>query len=334
MSGQIPEKAEPECGENATLLRLLIPICAAFGTKASFPLRSTLARRPLEPLLACMKDHGVSSEYSHDRVRISGRLIAGEYILPGDISSQFVSALLFALPLLRGMSTLRLTTKPVSEPYLRLTEQILRLSGIRLEREGDLWRIPGGQNYRCPDEVTAEADWSGAAFPLCMAAACSSEICVPGLDKNSLQGDRIITELLHPYRQTFDLSGYPDLAPPLAVIAAAQQETTYLNGIARLSAKESDRAEAIPRVIRLLGGQAEHRGDVIMIRGGIPLRGGIIDPDKDHRIAMMAACLTPLCSSSVTIRGAECTEKSAPGFFDSLSATGLKIITGSGKETI
>lgn len=184
------------CGESGTTLRFLLPLVGALGAEAVFQRRGRLPRRPLEPLLAELTRHGMTIRAQGDDLFVKGQLTPGDYTLPGHISSQFISGLLLALPLLPGHSTLTLTSPPQSAPYIALTEQVLRQGGVKLHRGENAYAIPGGQGYALPSPQVVEGDWSAAAPFLCAGALSPAGVTVTGLTLPSLQGDSVLPALL------------------------------------------------------------------------------------------------------------------------------------------
>ncbi|MBO7408230.1 MAG: 3-phosphoshikimate 1-carboxyvinyltransferase, partial [Clostridia bacterium] len=259
---------------------------------------------------------------------------AGNYALPGNISSQFVTGMLLALPLVEGVSTLKVEGRLESADYVRLTLDALKRAGIEIKRECSLYRVPGGQKYGISGNITVEGDWSGAAFLLCAGAASEAGVTVCGLDPASAQGDRRVTEILRAFGAvvetaadrvtarksdlhgiTLDASDIPDLVPAIAALAAQVKGETVIKGAARLRLKESDRLETTAAMLRALGGTVAVNDDGLTITGG-RLTGGNTDSYGDHRIAMAAAVASMGCSSPVTVGGAECVTKSYPHFWE------------------
>ena len=325
--------AQLPCGESGSTLRFLLPVMAALGKDVTFRMEGRLPQRPLSPLDAQLTAHGVSlSRPGPELLRVSGRLTPGEYTLPGNVSSQFISGLLFALPLLDGPSTLTVTGKVESAPYIDMTLDALAQFGIQPEKNGNTYHIQP-QPYTSPGTVRVEGDWSNAAFWLC-AGALSGPVTVCGLDTNSLQGDKAVVPLLERFgakteqigdRVTvspgpltavdIDAAAIPDLVPVLSVIAAAARGTTRIYHAQRLRLKESDRIQSVCRMLASLGAKAEETEDGLLIHGGFPLSGGSVDSCNDHRIAMAAAVASVLCSGPTTVLGAEAVEKSYPDFW-------------------
>lgn len=325
-----------DCGESGSTLRFLLPVVAALGCGGEFILHGRLANRPLSPLQELLEEKGISfTRPAPDSLVISGKLRGGEYALAGNVSSQFITGLLLALPLLQGDSCIRLTTALESRPYVELTVAVLRLFGLRMPPYAQGWSIPGGQCYRSPGAVRAEGDWSNGAFWLC-AGAVSRPVEVVGLDPQSTQGDRAIAKILEDFGakvewegellrvspaplkgQKIDVRDIPDLVPPIALLAACGEGCTRILGATRLRLKESDRLESICGAIRSLGGRAEVTEDGLKIWGG-KLFGGRVRSCNDHRIAMLGAVASSVCSASVMVLGAEAVDKSYPDFWEDL----------------
>ena len=324
------------CGESGSTLRFLLPVAAALGLEAEFHMEGRLPQRPLAPLDAQLEAHGaVLTRPVPEILKISGQLVPGEYTLPGDISSQYISGLLFALPLLEAPSTLTVTGKIESGPYIEMTLDALRQFGIHVTIEQNVFRIPAC-GYRSSCKAVVEGDWSNAAFWL-SAGALGAPVTVTGLNPQSLQGDKAIFDLLAAFgAQTeqngdaytvspaplhgmeIDAAAIPDLVPVLAVVAAAAEGTTRIYNAGRLRLKESDRIETVRRMLEALGASVEETTDGLLIHGGKPLRGGMVDSCNDHRIAMAAAVASILCTGEVTVLQAEAVEKSYPNFWGDL----------------
>jgi 3-phosphoshikimate 1-carboxyvinyltransferase len=331
-----PQFAQLDCGESGSTLRFLLPVVGALGCGAEFILHGRLPRRPLSPLQELLEEKGITfSRPTQDRLVIQGQLKGGNFPLPGNVSSQFITGLLLALPLLPEDSTITLTTALESTPYVELTVAVMRLFGLRFPPFAQGWQIPGAMTYHSPGRLRAEGDWSNAAFWLC-AGAVSQPVTVLGLDSNSTQGDKKIGEILQNFGATvanqqegvsvspgklkgitIDVRDIPDLVSPIALVAACAEGTTVITGAQRLRLKESDRLESIAAVLRSLGGRVEVTEDGMIIQGG-KLFGGRIHSADDHRIAMLGAVASCVCSASVRLVGAEAVEKSYPDFWEDL----------------
>lgn len=325
------------CRESGSTLRFLLPVAMALKDRTRFLGEGRLLQRPLSPLKEEMERHGCSFHPSKGELEVKGRLRSGTYRLPGDVSSQYVTGLLFALPLLSGDSEILMTTPLESKGYVDMTLEVLSDSNIHVEaipQQGTYgpnheellrFRIPGNQEYMCRSNATPEGDWSNAAFWLAANyVGFANRVTCTGLSKQSLQGDRIIMDLLRDFPAAIDGSQIPDLIPILAIVAAVRPGITTIHRAERLRLKESDRLETTVRLIRDLGGEAEEREDGMVIRGKPLLRGGAVDGCNDHRIVMAAAIAATICTEPVVITGAEAVRKSYPGFFRDYKELGGK----------
>lgn len=320
---RVPDEAELDCGESGSTLRFLMPVAAALGTRARFTGRGRLPSRPNAPLAEALRQHGATVDADLLPMTVTGPLSGGRWALPGNVSSQYVTGLLFALPLLKEDSELTLTTRLESAAYVDMTLDALRQFGIDIFPVPSGWRIPGGQRYRSPGAVRVEGDWSATAFWLA-ANALGADIAVEGLNADSVQGDRAVTGLLG--QGVIDASGVPDLVPALAVAAAGLQGRTIVTGATRLRLKESDRLESVAALLRALGHAVAVTEDGLDIHGGPPKPCGealrTVDGANDHRIVMAAAVAASAADRPVRITGAEAVEKSYPDFFRDFRALG------------
>lgn len=339
IAGEMPAHADLFCSESGSTLRFLLPVVGTLGADVTFRMEGRLPERPLSPLDAVLTAHGMTIRRDGALLHVAGQLRPGAYELPGDVSSQYISGLLMALPRLPGESTLAVTGKLESAGYIAMTEDALRLSGIRLQKSGRTYTIPGGQTAHLPAQCHVEGDWSNAAFFLCMGALSPAGVTVTGLSAASSQGDRAVLDVLRRFGAdvretqdavtvrrgalhgvTIDAAPIPDLIPVLSVVAALADGETQIVNAARLRLKESDRLESTAAMLRALGGQVEVYGSGLTVTGRPVLTGGTVDPQHDHRIAMAAA--TAACGSAapVTMRDRACIEKSYPRFWTDLSA--------------
>ncbi len=319
-----------DCGESGSTLRFLIPVALAVRGGGIFTGGGRLMERPLGPYFDIFKEKGISYELKDGELTVGGVLEPGEYRLPGNVSSQFFSGLLFALPLLGGPSAVIPTTELESEGYITMTCRAMDAFGVLTAATMSLppqYHTFGNQTYRAA-EVTVEADWSQAAFWYA-ARSLGNAVEVSGLDVNSIQGDRAIVNwfvsLSKPGDVEIDVSQCPDLVPALAVMAAVRQGTTRIVNAARLRLKESDRLTATAAMLNALGGKAEELPDGLVIHGVPSLRGGTVDACSDHRIAMAAAIAATRCDGPVTVLGAECVAKSYPNFWEEYERLGGKL---------
>ncbi len=324
-----PGVGQPEhtlyCGESGSTLRFLLPVAAALGHQSLFHLEGRLGQRPLSPLQEELSAHGVSISVSgKNQLLLTGQLHPGCYTLPGNVSSQFISGLLLALPLLNGVSQLSVTGTMESAPYVRMTLAALRAFGVPVCQEKNCFAIYPSP-YCSPGIVSVEGDWSNAAFWY-GANALGSRIAVTGLNHDSIQGDRAILSCLSLLGKGLpvDVSQIPDLFPILAVVATGAENETSFVGVARLRLKESDRILSVTNLIRSLGGTIKENAEALTVYPA-KLQGGVIHSCNDHRIAMAAAVAATCCRESVTILAAEATAKSYPGFWADYAALGGKI---------
>jgi 3-phosphoshikimate 1-carboxyvinyltransferase len=332
------------CGESGSTFRFMLPIAGALGRKVSFVLKGRLPERPLSPLYEELVSHGAElPPQGTNPFYASGRLAPGRYSLDAGVSSQFISGLLFALPLLDGDSELKLTGQAESFPYIELTQAMLEIFGIKTEFKDNVFFISGGQTYHSPGTARVEGDWSNAAFWLGAGAIGAGSVTCAGLNMQSRQGDRAIMDILKKFGARIEVkendsavtaSGgklrgieinardIPDLVPILAVVGAAAEGTSVISNAARLRTKESDRLAAVTAVLRALGADVDETDDGLVIHGDAALKGGQVSSRGDHRIAMSAAIAATICAQPVVIQSAQAVNKSYPGFFDDLRSLG------------
>lgn len=310
------------CRESGSTLRFCIPPALLSGGSAVFTGTPRLMGRGVGIYETILAQKGISVSAAPDAVTFSGQLTPGDYTLRGDVSSQFVTGLLLALPLLPGGSILRVLPPVESRPYIDITLDIMAAFGVRVEEwEPNLFSIPGGQRYESR-RAAVEGDWSNAAFLLALAG----DVTVTGLRPDSLQGDRVCRDMLHRLESpgaVLDISACPDLGPILFA-AAARSCGGVFTGTHRLRIKESDRIAAMAQELSKFGGQIREEEDRVTVlhRPLYPPREAL-DGHNDHRIVMSLAVL---CASlGGTIRGAEAVSKSWPDFFPSLEALGLRM---------
>ncbi|WP_312279359.1 3-phosphoshikimate 1-carboxyvinyltransferase [Oscillibacter sp.] len=314
-----------DCGESGSTLRFFIPLALAIAGSGAFTGRGRLMERPQAPYFDLFDEKGIAHSMENGVLTVRGTLKSGEYRLPGDVSSQFFTGLLFALPLLGEDSVIISSTEPESVDYIAMTVEALRAAGIRVlsQPAQRRWTVSSGRFHSF--DATVEADWSQAAFWYA-ANVLGSTLRLEGLDPKSSQGDRVTAEyaaqLSQPGDVEIDVSGCPDLVPPLAVMAAVRQGTCRFTNAARLRLKESDRLKTTAAMLRALGGSAEEGADSLTVHGVSQLSGGTVDGAGDHRIVMAAAIAATRCAGPVTILGAEAVNKSYPSFFKDYLALG------------
>ena len=315
-----------DCGESGSTLRFLIPLALTLNNGGVFTGRGRLMERPQQPYFDIFDEKGISYEQKDGVLTIRGEWNAGEYRLPGNVSSQFVTGLLYALPLMEWESRIVLTSPLESKGYVDMTLDVLDRFGVRVEVLEDGFLVPGDQVFQARD-FTIEADWSQAAFWLA-AGLLGNPVLTVGLSDQSTQGDRVIDEHFASFAWgtwrtvEIDVSDCPDLLPPLAVMAAFHDGTTRLTNAARLRLKESDRLATVTKMLTALGGQVEEGPDWLAIPGTRFLKGGTVDGANDHRIVMAAAIAATRCTGPVTILGAEAVNKSYPRFWEEYKRLG------------
>ncbi|MCQ2432385.1 MAG: 3-phosphoshikimate 1-carboxyvinyltransferase [Clostridia bacterium] len=334
-------------GESGSTLRVFLPILGALGQPAKIRREGRLPDRPLAPFDAVLTEHGMKlwdDESDRTYLHVSGQLTAGNYEIDGSVSSQFITGLLLALPLLREPSELHITGVISSAPYLAMTRTALARFGAGVTADDNV--LPPDhysitpKPFDTPEIVRVEGDWSGAAVLLCAGALTKNGITVTGLDPDSPQGDKRLCELLtamgakvvmqpdavtvlppddgilKPLRT--DADDIPDLVPVTAVLCAAANGESVLTGCERLRIKESDRLAATVKLLCDLGYQAEADGGVMHIHGGKAADNSLVSPDtcRDHRMVMAAALGALVRGGDVRISHAEAVAKSYPGFFE------------------
>lgn len=323
-----------DCGESGSTLRFLISVAGALGISADFLLRGSLRRRPIAPLLKVLEQKGLTFSFPDEgRLHMEGRLQSGNFEIAGNISSQFISGLLMALPLTGRDSDIMLTSPLVSAPYADLTAAAMKQFGICAESTQEGWHLSGSQSYTSCGRIAVEGDWTNAALWLCVGAV-SAPVTVTGLNLSSVQGDRKILSILKAFgaevsaeadRVTvspaslhgidIDASDIPDLVPALALLGTCARGTTRITGAGRLRYKESDRLSSVADTLNTLGGSAEVTPDGLIIRGSA-LHGGSVNSFGDHRIAMLAGACSSVADGPICLEGAEAVSKSYPRFWE------------------
>lgn len=318
---RVPSKSELFCGESGSTLRFMIPVAAALGAECAFAGAGRLPERPNGPLLDAVRAHGVEVSRELLPLTISGKLMGGEYPIAGNISSQYITGLLMALPLCAEDSRISLTTPLESAPYVDMTLEVLELFGISVRRIDGGYFIPGGQRYRTPGNVFAEGDWSGAAFWLLANALGNNVECI-GLNPVSAQGDRAMSDILRCLGGEINVSETPDLVPALAVAAAWRSGETRITGAGRLRIKESDRLRAVSNMLKALGCDCAELEDGLVINGGKGFSGGRVEGCNDHRIVMAASIAATAARAPVEITDSQAVNKSYPEFFNEFTRLG------------
>lgn len=340
--------ADLDCGESGSTLRFLLPVAMAVCNDISVTGSGRLPERPISTLTDAMSAHGVHFAQTKLPLNASGALTGGLYEIAGNISSQFLSGLLMALPFCESDSEIRLTTALQSSKYVNMTLDTLRLFNAEIDENsvGGLmhYYVKGKQKLCFPKIIPIDGDWSNAAFWLAAGAIQSQgEIKVTGISLESIQGDKAIVPILEAAGANvsqlgantivscgtiddFDASmaEIPDLLPILAVRAACGTGKCCFTNAERLRIKESDRLSSVAQLLRSIGGRADESPDSLTVYGG-QLSGGTVDAQNDHRLVMAAAIAAIRCAEPVTILGAEAVNKSYPAFFDDYQSLGGKI---------
>ncbi len=338
--------SELYCRESAATQRFMTAVCSIVPGTSRLTAAPSLARRPVQPLIRPLRQLGVKCKYDETGSTITvdgGTLKGGLAELPGDISSQYVSALLFISPFAEEGMTIRLTTPLESRPYVLMTLECLEKFGIEIETTSDMMEYrTARQTYR-PADYTVEGDWSSASY-LLAAGAVAGDVEVKNLNLDSIQGDRIILDFLKDMGASVEISGEGisvrqsalkavkadltdciDLLPTVAVLAAIAEGTSEFTGIARARIKESNRVSAVKAGLEKAGIHVIEEEDKLTVTGG-RLGGAVIDSNNDHRIAM-AFSLLGLKAGNVTIENAGCVAKTFPEFWDILKHIGGKVET-------
>ncbi|MCH5195150.1 MAG: 3-phosphoshikimate 1-carboxyvinyltransferase [Oscillospiraceae bacterium] len=317
----IPDKAVLDCCESGSTLRFLIPVAAALGVNAEFQGRGKLPERPITPFISEFPKHNVSFYFLSNTnlpCRLSGKLSGGKFEIDGGISSQFITGLLFALPLLSGDSEIFLTSPLQSKPYVDITLGVLHDFGCDISENETGYSVNGTEKFKS-FSGDVEGDYSQAAF-FYVANALGSEIEINGLNENSLQGDKKIVDICKNAKNgkafEIDCSDIPDLVPIMSVLACFCHGTSRITNAARLRIKECDRLAAMESCLNKVGGKVKSTADTLEIEGAGILKGGEVECFNDHRIAMSMAIAAIRCENPLMIRGADCVSKSYPDFFD------------------
>ncbi len=317
-----PDKAVLDCCESGSTLRFLIPVACALGVDAEFMGRGKLPQRPITPFLDELPKHGVSFKLPENGdnlpCSVHGKLTGGRFEIDGGISSQFITGLLFALPLLNEDSEIVLTSPLQSKPYVDITIGVLRDFGCEISETKTGYSVKGNQRL-VPFLGAVEGDFSQAAF-FYVANSLGSTIEIAGLNENSLQGDKAIVDIckkaVNGEAFELDCSDIPDLVPILSVLGCFCEGKSRILNAARLRIKECDRLAAMEDCLNKIGGKVKSTADTLEIEGVETLVGGEVGCFNDHRIAMSMAIAATRCENPLIIRGAECVSKSFPNFFD------------------
>ncbi len=330
----VPENPRLHCKESGSTLRFLLPLTSLLGKDAVFVTEGRLGDRPLSPLKEELEEAGVSITKNNNEIKVSGLCRKTSFSIAGNISSQFISGLMFMLTKTGG--EIEITGNTESRPYIEMTIDALKQFGCDIRFIENKITVPKTAPLISPGEVKAGGDWSNAAFFLSAGVIGKKKITLTGLEFHSKQGDRKIIDVLRAFGGNIEVTNdsvtsfpselrgididardIPDLVPVLSVIASNARGTTVINNCGRLRLKESDRIEAVYNMIKNLGGKISVENDNIIIEG-VSIRGGEIDSVNDHRIAMSGAVAAFCTENPVTINGAQAVKKSYPTFWDEI----------------
>lgn len=331
-----------DCGESGSTLRFFIPIAAVGNINATFVGKGKLPQRPIGIFTEALPKAGtVCKTEGGLPLEIKGQLKSGIFEIPGNVSSQFITGLLLALPILEGDSEIVLTSPLESVGYIAMTIRTMKQFGVNIQATEKGWHIKGGQSYKTCD-YTTDGDWSQAAFFMVLGAV-SGKVTVKGVAKDSTQGDKKCAEILAEFGAkvtqrdnevtvekgdlkaiTIDASQIPDLVPVLSVCAAFAEGTTKIINAERLRIKECDRLKATAELLNNLGGKVKELSDGLEITGVSSLKGGNVNGYNDHRIVMSAAVCAARSDEDITATFAMSINKSYPDFYIDYNSIGGK----------
>ena len=342
-----------DCGESGATLRFMIPLAALAKGSSTLVFNGSIEKRPVEPLLASLKDLNAKAHVGKlggkDAVFVDGGgIVGGETSIAGDVSSQFISGLMFACPMAQVDTEISLSSPLESADYVKMTQAVLVDHGIKVPSHESHIHIPANQTYT-PSDGRVPGDFSSAAFILAAAAITNSRVQINNLEYASVQGDKVImgilkhmgvngkvcvnsitiegsSKLLKPVE--VDAKNIPDLVPVITILACHAKGTSHIFGAHRLRLKESDRLESLYFELTKMGAQITINDDGLIIEGGSPLHGAVIDPHNDHRIAMACAVAALRVEGETTIQNSECVRKSYPQFFTHLKQLGANLVGG------
>jgi 3-phosphoshikimate 1-carboxyvinyltransferase len=341
-----------DCGESGATLRFIIPVAALANGPSTLVFKGSIEKRPVEPLLASLKELGakvnVGKLGGKDAVFVEGGgVVGGETAIRGDVSSQFISGLMFACPMGKVDTEIMLSSPLESADYVKMTQAVLVNYGVKVPAHENHIHIPANQTYK-PADGKVSGDFSSASFLLAAAAITNSKVQINNLDYGSVQGDKAIMgilkhmgvngkvcpdsveiegsgSLLKPIE--VDAKNIPDLVPAIAVLSCYAKGSSHIFGAHRLKLKESDRLQSLYLELTKMGAQITINTDGLIIEGA-PLYGAVIDPHNDHRIAMACAVAALGAEGETTIQNAQCVRKSYPQFFTHLRQIGAEVVGG------
>ena len=342
VSSGVAKKGETlDFSESGSTARFLMPVAAALGADSTMIGSGRLPARPMEVLTNLMRQHGTEVSADYLPIKIKGKMRSGEFLLPGDISSQYISGLMLSAPLTKGDTYIVPTTPVQSVGYIDMTVDTMKHFGVTVEETDNGWKIDGDSRYS-PADVKIEGDWSQAAFFMA-AAAIGGDIRISGLNFASSQGDMaaldvfgafgadisIENDILHVRKNTLrgitvNAADIPDMVPAIAATAAFAEGKTIIHSAERLRIKESDRIKTTLDALNAMGVKTEEKQDGMVIYGG-KVSGGDIDGANDHRIVMAFSVAAAFAEGESVIRGTEAINKSYPEFFKDFEKIGGKL---------
>ena len=331
------------CHESGSTLRFLIPMMTMNNDLVNFIGRGKLLQRPQNVYQKIYDERELLFKHNSEKIMVKGQLTGGNYIIDGSISSQFISGLLFVLPLMATDSTITIENNIESKSYLLLTIQALKMFNINVEMAENVIKVKGHQSYRATN-ISVEGDYSQAAFFMAL-GLINQEVSINNLNLNSLQGDKVMVDYIEKFNGRIekmvngylikpsnlngiliDLQDCPDLGPIMMVLACLANQSTKIINIRRLRIKESDRVSAMVSELNKMGCEINVSENELTINGKIDLSGNLVfDSYNDHRIVMALSILSTICKHSNIIENAEAIDKSYPNFFHDLKKIGVDI---------
>ena len=321
---EIRKNPQLNCRESGSTLRFILPVLCALGIECEIKMSGRLPQRPLSPLWEELILNGaILNKPSEDTISVGGKLKGGRFKIRGDVSSQFITGLLFASTLMKEEAIIEITSEIESLPYINITCDVLKSFGVSVEFKDNTFFVSG--KLKSEEFYKEDGDWSNGAFFICANELSEKEIKTNGLSYSSSQGDKEILsaiEELKKEKSVIDAKNIPDLVPIISVLASVSPGTTRIINAKRLKIKESDRLKTANELINNLGGISEITEDGLFIKGIKKLKGGTVDSNNDHRIAMSAAVASIVCENEVVIIGAEAVKKSYPDFWEDFKKLG------------
>ena len=334
--------ADVFCNESGSTLRFILPMFSAVGKNISVTVSGRLGNRPLSPMYEILENNGAKLSGNGQYPLIaSGRFSGGNVEIAGNVSSQFISGLLMAMPLTKQGGSVKVIGTFESRPYVDITIGMMQKFGVTVTEKDNVFTVSG--KYKSPKKVMAGGDWSNTAFFACL-GAISGKTVTTGLDFNSLQGDKKVAEILAKFGAKVKVKGdaltvkkhklqgleidakdIPDMVPALSVVASVSKGETVFKNAERLRLKESDRIKSVVDMINALGGEAKETKGGLIVIGKEKLKGGTVDGANDHRIVMSASIASAVCENQVIIEGAEAVAKSYPQFFEIIKTFGFNV---------